>query len=132
MHPPYALWRVCGALFVSPYYGCCVQSLINSLARVRWQTFYAQERARLDRTQRVLDIPDSNRGWIFALASHLLYGIPSARATELEKLYVDNLVYVHAWADFVRKSQNEWKEHLPWVCPYLHIRSFFMSSCYSS
>ena len=115
MHPPYALWRGCGALFVSPFYGRCAQLLINTPARIRWQAFFAQERARLDRTQSVLAIPDSNRGQIFALASCLLYGIPSARATELEELYVDNLVYVHAWADFVRKSQTEWKEHLPWV-----------------
>ncbi|EJF57928.1 hypothetical protein BD309DRAFT_990653 [Dichomitus squalens] len=94
---------------------CIVARLWGVISRVRWQTFFAQERARLDRNQRVLDIPDSNRGRLFAVASRMLYNIPNARAIELEKLYVDNLVYIHTWTDFVQKSQNEWKEHLPWI-----------------
>ena len=61
------------------------------------------------------------------MASRLLYGIPNARAVELEKLFVDNLVYIHAWADFVQKSQNEWKEHLPQVRVQFRIRVYMSS-----
>lgn len=113
-----ALWPDFGVWFVSLALLSPPSSVVDILlARVRYQTFFAQERARLDRAQRVLDIPDTNRGRIFSVASHLLYQIPAARAQELERLYLDNLVYMHAWADFVQRSRNEWKEHLPLVCP---------------
>ncbi|KAM5533995.1 hypothetical protein V8D89_012315 [Ganoderma adspersum] len=105
---------------------CIVARLWGVVARVRYQTFFAQERARLDRAQRVLDIPDTNRGRIFSVASHLLYQIPAARAQELERLYLDNLVYMHAWADFVQRSRNEWKEHLPLIFGVAIIDLLFM------
>ncbi|KAI1786741.1 hypothetical protein LXA43DRAFT_1184989 [Ganoderma leucocontextum] len=105
---------------------CIVARLWGVVSRVRYQTFFAQERARLDRTQRVLDIPETNRGRVFTMASRLLYEIPTARAKELEKLYLDNLVYMHAWADFVQRSQNEWKEHLPWIFAVAIIDLLFL------
>ena len=83
--------------------------------RIRAQTFYAQEIVRLDRGQRVIDIGEVVPGRVFAVVSRLLFNIPAARLKELQSFFIDDLVYVHPWADFIHRSQNEWKQHFTWV-----------------
>ncbi|KAM5541921.1 hypothetical protein V8D89_004231 [Ganoderma adspersum] len=55
---------------------------------------------------------------------HLAY-TPSV-CIELERLYLDNLVYMHAWVNFVQRSRNEWKEHLPLILDIAIIDLLFL------
>ena len=85
------------------------------VGRSQREMLLARERARQDRAQGALNVPDISRGWIFDVASSFFHGIPAGRAKELEKLCLEIPIYMHAWPDFVRESKNEWKEYLPWV-----------------
>lgn len=88
-------------------------------ARHRQETYYAQEQARLDRTQRVLDLPMTRqrvRNTLFSATSRLLFGVPRVYQRQLEKLWSDSLVYLYDWHDFMVATQAEWRQYLTWVC----------------
>ncbi|KAI8976713.1 hypothetical protein BD414DRAFT_467126 [Trametes punicea] len=93
---------------------CIVARLWSVVSRHRQQTHYAQERARLSREQLILDRPEARRGVLFAGASRMLFGVPGSYADSLERLFSDELVYVHPWRDFMRRCQEEWRQYLTW------------------
>ncbi|KAL7277323.1 hypothetical protein ACG7TL_009180 [Trametes sanguinea] len=93
---------------------CIIARLWSVVARHRLQIHYAQERARLSREQQIINLPETNRGLLFAGVSKMLFSIPQAYAKKLDRLFSDEIVFVHPWRDFMRTSREEWQQYLTW------------------
>ncbi|KAI0738986.1 hypothetical protein C8Q80DRAFT_1203169 [Daedaleopsis nitida] len=101
----------------SPHTIWVIARLWVVIARHRQETYYAQERARLDRTQRILDLPMEKqrvRKAIFSATSRLLFGVPQIYVEQLETMWSDSLVYLNIWHDFMVAAQAEWRQYLTW------------------
>ncbi|OJT02357.1 hypothetical protein TRAPUB_7140 [Trametes pubescens] len=98
---------------------CIVARLWSVISRSRVQTHYAQERTRLACDQLILDLPEAPRGRIFAAASRLLFGIPQTYAAKLDRVFSDEIVFVHPWRNFMTQCRAEWQQYLSWA-PFLY------------
>lgn len=74
----------------------------------RFTICYGEEHARLSRVQRILDIPEVQRGRLFCLVSWLLLKVPDHYIQVLESLYVDNIVYGAHWQAAMAPIRDEW------------------------
>ncbi|KAI0676467.1 hypothetical protein C8Q78DRAFT_961205 [Trametes maxima] len=93
---------------------CVVARLWSTISRHRMQTHYAQEHARLSRDQLILDLPEVPRSRVFSAASCLLFGIPQRYSEQLDRLFSDEIVFVHPWRDFAQRARSEWQQYLSW------------------
>jgi len=106
---------------------CVVARFWSQVARHRFLNFYGEEFARLSRDQSMLDAASSSNPFYIRLLSRLLFNEPASFLKELEKLWVDNLVYAEPWKQFMIASLNEWKEALQWTAALIIVHSLFFS-----
>ncbi|KAI5121696.1 hypothetical protein M0805_002089 [Coniferiporia weirii] len=115
------------------YIICIVARLWGQVARHRFMNHYGEENARLSRDQRVLD--DSARGspLMFKLLSKtVFFGIPCTFITELDGLWVDNIVYAESWKQFMPRCLADWKESAVWGVALTLFHAFFFFSSIGS
>lgn len=71
---------------------------------------YGEQCARLDRDQRVREKLSNCDSYLIRIASALLFGMNKPITTEIDGLYVDNMVYTMHWRSFMRKMIDSWRD----------------------
>lgn len=98
------------------YIICVVARLWGQVARHRFLNFYGEENARLSRDQRVVNNAPKDMPFLFKMFSRtVLFNIPEKYSSELDGLWVDNLVYAEPWKVFVKRVTEDWKETAVWT-----------------
>ncbi|KIJ11129.1 hypothetical protein PAXINDRAFT_171920 [Paxillus involutus ATCC 200175] len=88
-----------------------VARLMRLFTSSRFVNFYGQPEARLNIDQSVytkLRGQDETASMFIRISDLLLFGGPSAHATELQRVWVDRTVNFPRWKGFVGKLSNEW------------------------
>ncbi|KIK91513.1 hypothetical protein PAXRUDRAFT_830785 [Paxillus rubicundulus Ve08.2h10] len=88
-----------------------VARLMRLFTSSRFVNFYGQPEARLNVDQSVytkLRGQDETPSLLIRISDLLLFGGPSAHATELQRVWVDRTVNFPRWKGFVSKLSNEW------------------------
>lgn len=84
--------------------------LWQMVAHYRYDNYYSEEYARLDRNQRVLCEPTRRRCLVLRVITSLLFGIPTKIDRELERLYLDDVISGMHWQRFMRRMTASWKD----------------------
>ncbi|KAH8113927.1 hypothetical protein DFH11DRAFT_1727441 [Phellopilus nigrolimitatus] len=113
-------------LLTDPYVICVVARLMSQVARHRFLNYYGETNARLSRDQHIVDIYPKKTPRLFKLVSKiLLFDLPHRFVTELETLWVDNLVYAEPWKHFMIRCLADWKESGVWTLALIIIHALF-------
>ena len=87
---------------------------IYLIANQRFNTYYGQQYAQLDRQQYA---PESfEHQWLWIAANSLMWRIPRYYSILLEDLYVNGSVS-DQWTHFLSLCVADWTNSLLWVCP---------------
>ncbi|KAH9950360.1 hypothetical protein B0H21DRAFT_723117 [Amylocystis lapponica] len=82
----------------------------TSVAQHRFQNYYGEDYARLDRGQRRLEQVPVRTSWAMNLCSFLSLGTPKTLENELDTLFLDGLVFINHWNKFVASLRQNWRE----------------------
>ena len=55
------------------------------------------------------------RSWLITILSPIFFWAPEIHLSELDKLWVDEIVYQVSWKRFIDKLQSEWQEFIVFV-----------------
>lgn len=103
----------CGPSYVcSVHYACETARMLTTryTARHRFTTYYGEPHARLDRDQRRLGPRVAQRPWWMRGLSAALLSAPEQLATEMDLLYVDELLYTNEWRKFIKSRMSDWRQ----------------------
>jgi hypothetical protein len=81
-----------------------------TIARHRFDTFFGEEHARLGREQRRLEYSAPQKTFITKALSTFVFHASDTINSELELLYVDNIVYTIHWRKFIASRLADWTE----------------------
>jgi hypothetical protein len=73
---------------------------------------YGQRGARVDQQQSVHGSIVNPRTMLVVIFSPLLFWAPDVHLEALEKIWVDRLVHVGLWSEFINKLNSEWQEFI--------------------
>jgi len=101
----------------------CIFTVSSVLTGMRvhnqFVNLYGQRGARVDRDQSVHGEIVNPRTWLVVLFSPLLFWESDVHLQELEKIWVDRLVHLRPWTEFIKKVNNEWQGStiiVSWLC----------------
>jgi hypothetical protein len=97
------------------YVLCLVARLWGVVASHRFSTHYGQEHCRLSRDQTILPIRAVRQHWLPSTLSRLLFGLPANCVDKFESLWIDDMVYVEQWRDFMTSCQEDRKLVVSWA-----------------
>jgi hypothetical protein len=73
---------------------------------------YGQRGARVDREQSVHGSIVNRRTMLMKIFSPLLFWAPDVHLQAFEKIWVDHLVHLGPWTEFITKLNTEWQEFI--------------------
>jgi hypothetical protein len=121
--------QLCPALPNHPTTLACIARLWREVCSNRHLTHYGEEHCRLDRTTPLYGGSMARHSRILGAISRVLFHIPEAMNGEMEKLFVDGLVWQNQWRTFVKRLLADWKQSVKWsfalllsahlICPCL-------------
>jgi len=88
---------------------CFAARIWTQVARHRFLNFYGETFARLSRDQHMIELPPAQCPLVLRPVVKLLFNLPQSHVSELEKLWVDNLVYADPYKQFITNCLAEWK-----------------------
>ncbi|KAH9003494.1 hypothetical protein EDB86DRAFT_2367957 [Lactarius hatsudake] len=83
----------------------CVRS-----AHWRFLYFHGQDSARLERHKTVYTHPDRERTLLITLLSPALFLAPEGYLRELERVWIDDVVFERDWRNFISGLLKEWEQ----------------------
>ena len=86
----------------------------SQINRHRFIHFYGEGNARLSRDQRMLETDAIKSPLILRACIRLLFNEPERYLTELDTLWVDELVCIDPWKAFVSSCLSDWRESVSW------------------
>ena len=89
----------------------CVRS-----AHWRFLYFHGQDSARLERHKTVYTHPDRERTLLITSLSPLLFLAPEGYLRELEKVWIDDVIFERDWRNFISGLLKEWEQLILSVC----------------
>ncbi|KAF9010167.1 hypothetical protein BDQ17DRAFT_1004423 [Cyathus striatus] len=95
---------------VGTSYGGSICIFMWAFAHGRFLHWHGQPAARLSRDTSAHGPIVKVRSWIMKVASALLFSAPDVHLRNLEKIWVDRLMYEHIWKQTIHKLINEWQE----------------------
>lgn len=87
---------------------------------------HGQRGARLDRDQSIHGSIVNPRTLLVIILSPSLFWAPDVHLQSLEKIWVDRLVHIGPWTQFIDKLNAEWQE-FSIIVRLLHFTSEWMS-----
>ena len=94
----------------------CIFTVSGLLTRMRvhnqFLNLYGQRGARIDRDQSVHGSIVNPRTMLVVIFSPLLFWAPDVHLEALEKIWVDRLLHLRPWTEFINKLNNEWQEFI--------------------
>ncbi|KAJ6615927.1 hypothetical protein B0H10DRAFT_1879518 [Mycena sp. CBHHK59/15] len=110
---------------------CTVARLWSLVCRNRYLTHYGQEYSRLSRDQAVLYAPEVKHPWVATLASRATFETSDRYLSQLDGVFVDNLVYTEQWKKMVSGCLRDWRgaSHGAYLGLMLHIFLLALTSC---
>lgn len=79
------------------------------IGRHRFSTHYGEQHARLSRDQAILIDTSRESKWVATLTSSLSFKTSDSYVSDLNDIYIDNLVYANQWAPFMTRCLQNWK-----------------------
>jgi len=99
--------RECGRLH-SKHTRWLVGRVWAMISNHRFMTHHAQDQCRLSRDQSILAIEGPSERRIFSMFSAISYGTAQKYRESLERLWVDEIVYMMDWRPFIASCQQDW------------------------
>ena len=94
----------------------CIFTVSSVLTGIRvhnqFINLYGQRGARIDRDQSVHGSIVNPRTMLVVIFSPLLFWAPDVHLEALEKIWVDRLLHLRPWTEFINKLNNEWQEFI--------------------
>ncbi|EGN92905.1 hypothetical protein SERLA73DRAFT_156742 [Serpula lacrymans var. lacrymans S7.3] len=91
---------------------CFVARLWNAICHHRFTSYYGQDVAQLDREQAMLPSDTPDHHWLTTACDWMLWNMPSFHIEKLNKLFVDNQVYVDQWCLVISACLSGWSSTL--------------------
>ncbi|KAH9050809.1 hypothetical protein EDB87DRAFT_1827322 [Lactarius vividus] len=92
------------------YHTAGVTRLLSYFAHWRFLYFHGQDSARLERHKTVYSHPDRERTLLITLLSPTLFLAPEGYLRELEKVWIDDVVFERDWRRFISGLLKEWEQ----------------------
>ncbi|KAF8982243.1 hypothetical protein BDQ17DRAFT_827858 [Cyathus striatus] len=89
---------------------CMLSRFMWGFAHGRFLHWHGQPAVRLSRDMSAHGPVVKVRSWIMKISSALLFSAPDIHLRNLEKIWVDHLMYEHIWKQSTQKLINEWQE----------------------
>jgi hypothetical protein len=84
-------------------------------ANHRFITHFGEDHCRMSSMHSILESPARKRSIILTAISKLLFDLPIGHRERLEKLWVDQLVYVAPWRKHVSERVGDLLQKMTWV-----------------
>ncbi|PCH35237.1 hypothetical protein WOLCODRAFT_125636 [Wolfiporia cocos MD-104 SS10] len=105
---------------------CIVGRLMSLFALHRLVHYHGQEAARLDWEQSLFEnIP--KRTPLITVLSPLLFNAPEVHLIALEKIWVDDIITIIPWSQFMDRLQTDWQEYVLFATVMLNANISFMT-----
>ncbi|KAI9438684.1 hypothetical protein H4582DRAFT_1878298 [Lactarius indigo] len=92
------------------YHTAGVTRLLGYFAHWRFLYFHGQASARLERHKTVYTHPDRERTLLITSLSPVLFLAPEGYLRELEKVWIDDVVFERVWRKFISGLLKEWEQ----------------------
>ena len=92
--------------------------------REMFDNYHGEYHARLSADQWVVENNSSPRPWQYRMFSGLLFWIPEQCMIQLDKIWVDDTLYVARWNTFMSTMRNAWEKITTPVGDPLHSPPF--------
>ncbi|KAH8982871.1 hypothetical protein EDB92DRAFT_1952019 [Lactarius akahatsu] len=92
------------------YHTTGVTRLLSYFAHWRFLYFHGQDSARLERHKTVYTHPDRERTLLITSLSPTLFLAPEGYLRELEKVWIDDVVFERDWRKFISGLLKEWEQ----------------------
>ncbi|KAH9026190.1 hypothetical protein EDB85DRAFT_2149268 [Lactarius pseudohatsudake] len=92
------------------YHTTGVTRLLSYFAHWRFLYFHGQDSARLERHKTVYTHPDRERTLLITSLSPALFLAPEGYLRELEKVWIDDVVFERDWRKFISGLLKEWEQ----------------------
>ncbi|KAH9855343.1 hypothetical protein C2E23DRAFT_858007 [Lenzites betulinus] len=127
VHRMMGLVKATKAIAHSEYATVIVGRLMGLLAQQRYLNRYGHTYARQNRTQSVLNIKKHPRTPLITLLSPLFWNAPEVHLRGLEKIWIDGIICILPWSDFIGKLQGEWQEFVLYATVLLNANVAFLA-----
>lgn len=81
----------------------------------RFLNFHGVNGARLSRDQSVYGESKSSRSPLITLLSPLLFNAPEVHLRGLDSIWVDSIICILPWGQFIERLQTDWQEYILYV-----------------
>jgi hypothetical protein len=85
------------------------------VANQRFDDFYGQWPAKLDRLQKMFPADVVQHKWLSTVANVLMWGLPRRYTSYLDDLNVNERVYADQWTHFMSVCLADWTSSVSWV-----------------
>ncbi|KAH9027055.1 hypothetical protein EDB84DRAFT_1419842 [Lactarius hengduanensis] len=92
------------------YHTTGVTRLLSYFAHWRFLYFHGQDSARLERHKTVYTHPDRERTLLITSLSPALFLAPEGYLRELEKVWIDDVIFERDWRKFISGLLKEWEQ----------------------
>lgn len=93
----------------------------------RFLHFHGQNAARMDSDRSIHCSTPRPRSWLITILSPIFFWAPEIHLSELDKLWVDEIVYQVSWKRFIDKLQSEWQEFIVFATILLNANVAFLA-----
>lgn len=103
------------AALVLPWYARSFTAYATSgphfcAAKHRFDNLYGEDAARPDRGTRIREKLVHIDNPLTKIASWMVFGVNKRITTEMDSVYVDDMVYTMHWRKFMRKTTDSWRD----------------------
>ncbi|KZT04473.1 uncharacterized protein LAESUDRAFT_296031 [Laetiporus sulphureus 93-53] len=105
----------------------CNQWTACVVAHHRYLNHHGQKAARLARDQSLFGDVHTSRSPLIALIAPLLFYSPMTHLNALDNLFIDGVISIVPWTQFIGKLQNDWTEQVLTATVLLNANISFMT-----
>ncbi|KAI0918570.1 hypothetical protein AcV5_002523 [Taiwanofungus camphoratus] len=106
---------------------CIVGRLMCIFAYHRFLNFHGVNGARLSRDQSVYGESKSSRSPLITLLSPLLFNAPEVHLRGLDSIWVDSIICILPWGQFIERLQTDWQEYILYATVLLNANVAFLT-----
>ncbi|OSX66022.1 hypothetical protein POSPLADRAFT_1130945 [Postia placenta MAD-698-R-SB12] len=100
---------------------------MHIFAHQRFLHYHGQKAARLSRDQSVFSDAHEHRTPLISILAPILFNAPDVHLKSLENIWIDNIITLIPWSQFMSKLQTDWQEYVLFSTVLLNANISFMT-----